>query len=437
MKKLIYIILLMCCCCVTTAVAADKKFTLVIDAGHGGKDPGTVGKTAKEKNIALKTALYLGKYVEANCPDVKVVYTRKKDVFVELKERAAIANRNHADLFISIHVNSVASKKPITGIEVYSQGMRRSDEKLSAAQRENSVILLEDNYKQHYAGFDPNSPESTILFDMMFDKYMENSVEISRCIANRLKAVGRPGRVKQDNFAVLRLTALPACLVELGYVTTPSEEQYMNNDANLDKMAFAIFQAFQDYRKKYTGAFILDPVLTPEPETPAVTEEPQDIPATNGQQPAANSQQPAANSQQPTANSQQPAASSQQPTANSQQPAANSQHPTANSQQPAANGQQPTANSQQPTAIFKVQLFISKQKLKAGDKLLKGVTDFDSYQEGGYWKYTTGASADYNEIARLRRQLSDKFPEAFIIAFKDGEKTDIQKAIQEFKKQRK
>ena len=388
MKKLIYIILLMCCCCVTTAVAADKKFTLVIDAGHGGKDPGTVGKTAKEKNIALKTALYLGKYVEANCPDVKVVYTRKKDVFVELKERAAIANRNHADLFISIHVNSVASKKPITGIEVYSQGMRRSDEKLSAAQRENSVILLEDNYKQHYAGFDPNSPESTILFDMMFDKYMENSVEISRCIANRLKAVGRPGRVKQDNFAVLRLTALPACLVELGYVTTPSEEQYMNNDANLDKMAFAIFQAFQDYRKKYTGAFILDPVLTPEPETPVATEEPQDIPATNSQQ------------------------------------------PTANSQQPAANGQQPTA-------IFKVQLFISKQKLKAGDKLLKGVTDFDSYQEGGYWKYTTGASADYNEIARLRRQLSDKFPEAFIIAFKDGEKTDIQKAIQEFKKQRK
>ena len=409
MKKLIYIILLMCCCCVTTAVAADKKFTLVIDAGHGGKDPGTVGKTAKEKNIALKTALYLGKYVEANCPDVKVVYTRKKDVFVELKERAAIANRNHADLFISIHVNSVASKKPITGIEVYSQGMRRSDEKLSAAQRENSVILLEDNYKQHYAGFDPNSPESTILFDMMFDKYMENSVEISRCIANRLKAVGRPGRVKQDNFAVLRLTALPACLVELGYVTTPSEEQYMNNDANLDKMAFAIFQAFQDYRKKYTGAFILDPVLTPEPETPAATEEPQDIPATNSQQPAANSQQPAANSQQPTANS----------------------------QQPTANSQQPTANSQQPAAIFKVQLFISKQKLKAGDKLLKGVTDFDSYQEGGYWKYTTGASADYNEIARLRRQLSDKFPEAFIIAFKDGEKTDIQKAIQEFKKQRK
>ena len=434
----------MCCCCVTTAVAADKKFTLVIDAGHGGKDPGVVGKTAKEKNIALKTALYLGKYVEANCPDVKVVYTRKKDVFIELKERAAIANRNHADLFISIHVNSVASMKPVTGIEVYSQGMRRSDEKLSAAQRENSVILLEDNYKQHYAGFDPNSPESTILFDMMFDKDMENSVEISRCIAKRLKAVGRPGRVKQDNFAVLRLTALPACLVELGYITTPSEEQYMNNDANLDKMAFAIFQAFQDYRKKYTGAFILDPVLTPEPETPAATEEPQDIPATSSQQPAANSQQPTANSQQPAANSQQPAANSQQPAANSQQPTANSQQPTANSQQPAANSQQPTANSQQPaansqqpTAIFKVQLFISKQKLKAGDKLLKGVTDFDSYQEGGYWKYTTGASADYNEIARLRRQLSDKFPEAFIIAFKDGEKTDIQKAIQEFKKQRK
>ena len=156
--------------------ATPKKFTLVIDAGHGGKDAGAPGKYSYEKNINLKVALAFGRYVERNCPDVRVIYTRKTDVFIPLKERAAIANRNKADVFISIHTNSVASKKPISGLETYTMGMRRSDEKMSAAMRENEVVLLEKDYQQHYEGFDPRSPESYIIYEMINDKYMLQSV---------------------------------------------------------------------------------------------------------------------------------------------------------------------------------------------------------------------------------------------------------------------
>lgn len=399
MKRLITFLMLLCCCAVV-AVAADKKFTLVIDAGHGGKDPGVCTKKSKEKNIALKTALAFGKYVEQNCPDVKVIYTRKTDVFIELHERAGIANRNHADLFISFHVNSVESRRPITGIEVYSQGMRRSDEKLSAAQRENSVIMLEKDYKQKYKGFDPNSPESMILFDLMFDKTMENSVELSRFIQTRLKAIGRPGRVKQDNFAVLRETALAACLVELGYITTPSEEQYMNNDANLDKMAYAVFLAFQDYRKKIGSIAETTQIVPPmQPLASLPTPEPEKEKEIQNNPPVEKENQP-------------------------------QEKPKEEVKQP-----EPTGDPVEP--IFKVQLFVSKQKLKKGDKLLKGVEDFDYYEEGAYMKYTTGASADYNEISRLRRQLADRFPEAFIVAFKNNVRMDVQEAIREFKNKKK
>ncbi len=422
MKRILTIIALLCCIA-TVTIAADKKFTLVIDAGHGGKDPGTRGKQAREKDIALKTALAFGKYVEQNCPDVKVIYTRKTDVFIELKERAAIANRNHADLFVSIHVNSVESRRPVTGIEVYSQGMRRSDEKLSAAQRENSVILLEKDYKQHYKGYDPNSPESDILFDMMFDKYMENSVEISSFIQKRLQAAGRPGRVKQDNFAVLRLTALPACLVELGYITTPSEEQYMCNNANLDKMALAIFQGFQDYRKKFSG---VEPVAILPPALP----EPAPAPYQPAMNPAKPKEEPAPPAAEPTP---EPVAE-EAPAEPSQQAATPTQPTTPDTE----TTQQAAATAQQsPTLLFKVQLFISRKQLKAGDPLLKGITDFEYYEEGGYKKYTTGSSPDYNAIAQLRRQIADRFPEAFIIAFRDGQKTNVQQAIQEFKRNKK
>ena len=187
--------------CIAVADAAEKhKFTLVIDAGHGGKDAGACANGAKEKNINLNVALAFGRYVEQNCSDVKVIYTRKTDVFIPLHERADIANKNKADVFISIHTNSVASKKPVTGMETYTMGMRRSDEKLSAAMRENEVILIENDYKQHYAGFDPKSPESYIIFDMVNEANMAESVELAQLIQKKVCATAsRPNKgVKQD-----------------------------------------------------------------------------------------------------------------------------------------------------------------------------------------------------------------------------------------------
>ena len=196
-----------CLACLAGA-ATKPKFTLVIDAGHGGKDGGACANGAKEKSINLNVALAFGRYVEKNCPDVKVIYTRKTDVFVPLHQRAEIANKNKADVFISIHTNSVASGRAVTGMETYTMGMRRSDEKLSAAMRENEVVLVESDYKEHYAGFDPKVPESYIIFDIVNETNMAQSVELAQLIQKNVCATaGRPNKgVKSDAFLVLRET---------------------------------------------------------------------------------------------------------------------------------------------------------------------------------------------------------------------------------------
>ena len=386
--------------------AEKKKFTLVIDAGHGGKDPGTRTKANMEKTIALKVALAFGQYVEQNCPDVRVIYTRKTDVFIPLGERAAIANRNKADVFISIHVNSVASKKPVSGLETYTMGMRRSDEKLSAAMRENEVVLIEDGYQQRYAGFDPRSPESYIIFEVMNEKNMAESVELAQLIQKNVCATaGRPNKgVKQDAFLVLRETSMPACLIELGYITTPSEEAYMTNSKNVDLMARGIYQAFVAYKSKHGGG------PSPKLEPPKKSVEPEKTEAA-----------PAVPAKDTTARAEQPSSTAE----TQQQPAPIT--PLVATTESADNG----------APVFKVQILTSDRKLKTTDSRLKGLSDVDSYREGGLWKYTVGASTNYNEIYRLRKEVVQKFPQAFIIAFKNGEKTDVQAAIQEFKKGKK
>ena len=230
-----------------------KEFTLVIDAGHGGHDTGAPGKFSKEKDINLKTALTFGKYVEKNCPDVKVIYTRKKDVFVELKDRAGIANKAKADLFISIHTDALENNSVARGMTTYTLGMHRAKDNLDVAKRENSVILIEKNYKETYQGFDPNSAESYIIFEFMQDKNMQRSVDLATFIQNNTcKAADRPSRgVKQAGFLVLRETSMPSCLVELGFITTPAEEKLLNEDATIDNIAKGIYNAFVEYKKKY------------------------------------------------------------------------------------------------------------------------------------------------------------------------------------------
>lgn len=228
-----------------------QAFTVVIDAGHGGKDAGAVGRTAKEKDINLAVALELGKLIEKNHPDVKVIYTRKTDVFVELNERANIANKAKADLFISVHTNSTAAKVGPQGTETYTLGMHRAADNLAVAKRENSVITLESNYEERYEGFDPSSSESYIIFELMQDKYMEQSVELARNIQQEFKQTGKrkDKGVHQAGFLVLRATSMPSVLVELGYVNNPTEEQFLKSQAGRQSLARCIYNGFAKYKK--------------------------------------------------------------------------------------------------------------------------------------------------------------------------------------------
>lgn len=251
-KKVIFVLLILVSFA-TVTFGADKRFTLVIDAGHGGHDAGAKGAFSYEKNINLNVALAFGRYVERECPDVKVIYTRKTDVFVPLHKRASIANKNKADVFISIHTNALPKGHIARGLETYTMGMRRSDEKLSAAKRENSVIMIEEDYQLHYEGYDPNSPESNIMFEFMHDKNMSRSVELAKYVQNSVCSIAKRQNkgVKQDVFLVLRETSMPACLIELGFITTPDEEQFLNNKSNIDNMGRGIFEAFVKYKEKY------------------------------------------------------------------------------------------------------------------------------------------------------------------------------------------
>ena len=226
-------------------------YTLVIDAGHGGKDPGAMANGAKEKNINLAVALAFGKMVEQNCKYVKVVYTRKTDVFVELNERARIANKAKADLFISIHTNATAAKVGPQGTETYTLGMHRAADNLAVAKRENSVITLENDYEEKYEGFDPNSSESYIIFELMQDKNMESSVKLADLIqkqfCNTAKRVDKG--VHQAGFLVLRATSMPSVLIELGYINNANEASYLTSTAGVNTLAKSIYNAFVAYKK--------------------------------------------------------------------------------------------------------------------------------------------------------------------------------------------
>ena len=256
MAKKILLILILIISFVTGIAGANKKFTLVIDPGHGGRDSGAPGAFSVEKNINLNVALAFGRYVEQNCPDVRVVYTRKTDVFIPLYERANIANNCKADLFISVHTNALKGVHTARGFETYTLGDGRSHAKetnLEVAKRENSVIFLEKDYKQHYVGFDPNSPESNIVFELIQEKNLSKSIDFAKMLQKHVcRGANRQNKgVHQQNLAVLRLTSMPACLIELGYISTPDEERFLNNKQSIDIMGRAIYNAFAEYKNKY------------------------------------------------------------------------------------------------------------------------------------------------------------------------------------------
>jgi N-acetylmuramoyl-L-alanine amidase len=228
-----------------------KVETLVIDAGHGGHDPGTHGVSSKEKDIALKVALQVGEYIKEYLPDVEVIYTRDSDNFIELEQRANIANKNQADVFMSIHVNAI-SKSSVYGTETYVMGAYKTEGNFEVAKRENSVILYEDGYEEKYEGFDPNSPESQILFSLSQSAYIENSLYLASKIEEQFdKRAGRYSRgVKQAGFWVLWRTSMPSVLIEIGYLTNPKEEKELNSSTVQSNISSGIFRAFRDYKNE-------------------------------------------------------------------------------------------------------------------------------------------------------------------------------------------
>lgn len=405
MCKKVTLIWALMCMFVMTSLAANKRFTLVIDPGHGGHDAGALGAISKEKNINLAVALRFGKYVEQNLPEVRVIYTRKTDVFIPLNERANIANRANADLFISVHTNALPAGKVARGFETYTLGMHRAKDNLDVAMRENSVISMEKDYQQRYQGFDPRSSESYIIFEFIQGKNMERSVDLARMIQRGVcDGANRPDKgVHQAGFLVLRETSMPGCLIELGFITTPDEERLLNNDSRVDDIARGIYEAFAKYKNKYDRSVSVPyrakdseevniPKIVPDQESAPKTRA-----VTRGKQPKREEATP---------------------------------------EQPKRVEKNVKKAEVADAPVFKLQIFVGSRNLRKGDAHFKGETDYDSFQEGNLVKYTLGASTNYNEIYRLRKEKLDKFPEAFIIAFKNGQKYDVNQAIREFKQNR-
>ena len=424
-KKLLLFIFLIISL-VSSAADANRKFTLCIDPGHGGKDTGAPGSKSVEKNINLSVALAFGRYVERNCPDVTVVYTRKTDVFIPLYERAEIANRKKADLFISVHTNALKGNHSMRGFETYTLGDGRSHakkENLEVAKRENSVILLEKDYQQHYVGFDPNSPESNIMFEFIQDKNLTRSIEFAKMLQTHVcRAANRPNKgVHQQNLAVLRLTSMPACLIELGYISTPEEERMLNDKAQVDNMARGIYNAFVQYKNKYDTRMTVPykTISDPISETP----EPVQTTGTDNTDMQASADNPNKDNADNTAN----------PERNPKPSRTNNAEKKPAKTQTVA---RPTGRIDKTQPVFKVQIIAAQRQLKAGDHNFRGLEGCDSFEENGMIKYTYGASNNYNEIYRLRKTILDKFPGAFIIAFKNGAKMDVNQGIREYKQNR-
>ncbi len=235
----------------TLAQKGEKIQTIVIDPGHGGKDTGALGKVTTEKAINLAVAKKFGAYIEENMPDVKVIYTRKTDKFIELSERAAIANRNNADVFISIHVNSTEGTTTANGAETYVMGESKNEKNLAVAKKENASILLEDN-TDAYDNFDPNSTEAYILFSLSQSLYQNQSLDLADKVQKQFASKGRNDRgVQQAGFLVLWKTSMPSILVELGFINNAKEEQFLNSERGQTQMALSLYRAFEDYKREF------------------------------------------------------------------------------------------------------------------------------------------------------------------------------------------
>ncbi|MBR1712029.1 MAG: N-acetylmuramoyl-L-alanine amidase [Alloprevotella sp.] len=409
-----HITLIAAACCLLAGRAADTdRFVLVIDAGHGGKDAGAVGSCSYEKNINLNVALAFGRLVERNCPDVRVIYTRKTDVFIPLGDRANIANKAKADLFISIHTNSVEGNRSAYGVETYTLCMEKMTTNLEFAKRENSVITYESDYKTRYEGFDPNKAESYVIFEFMQNQFMRQSVELARCIQQQYKRAGRHDKgVKQANLLVLRNTTMPAVLTELGFITNAEEERFLNSQEGIRTLATSIYNGFLAYRRQH-GAKNLPAPITVEREAKAATTE-----KTVAEEPAVvpietrlpDKQQPAA-------------AKTHKETAPAEKPATKPAAPKAAkpTEKPAPKPAETTQQGEEGT-LWRIQFAATAGKADPNDKKFKGIRDIRTVQEGKLYKHYTGSFRTQAEARTALAKVRETHPDAFIVKFVDGKR---------------
>ncbi|WP_204374945.1 N-acetylmuramoyl-L-alanine amidase family protein [Sunxiuqinia dokdonensis] len=349
----------------------DKPFTVIIDPGHGGKDPGAVFKQIREKDIVLGIGLKLGNYMRENLPDVKIIYTRDRDVFVPLHERAEIANKNKADLFISLHANYCGTPS-ITGTETFVLGLHRTEENLDVAKKENAVILMEDDYSTTYQGFDPNSSESYIMFEMVQDEHLYQSIDLAAEIQSQFKnRAGRKDRgVKQAGFLVLRRTSMPSVLVEAGFLSNNYEANYMNSDDGQAYLASAIFRAVRDYKKAIDSKSDYK-LLASNTTTAAI-----------------------------------PAAPKQEMI---------------------------TSESQVDGVYFRIQLAATSKKIEPVAANFKGLKDVERKQMNPVYKYFYGKTSSFEEIQAIKNEIVPLYPDAFIVAFEQDETIPLKKALRKLK----
>lgn len=361
-----------------------KLRTVVIDAGHGGKDQGCSGSKGFEKDIALSISLKLGKYLEEKYSDLNVIYTRKTDVFLELDERAKIANKSKADLFICIHANSASPSA--FGTETFVMGNAKTDANMKAAQRENAVILLEDNYEEKYENFDPYSPESYIVLSFRQNAYQSQSISFAEKVQRQFRErVGRKDRgVKMEHFWVLHQTTMPSVLIETGFLTNPNEEKFLLSDLGQDYMASAIYRAFREYKEEMESKAlsIAEDKIKEDLKQEKIEEE------------------------------------------------KTKEKPKAVRKKKEKQSKEEAKPKTEEGLIFKIQLATTTNKLKPLPKNFKGLEGVDVYEAGGLYRYTYGKEKSWESANKLQEKVKESgFQDAFIVAFNNGKRIAVGEAV--------
>lgn len=444
----LYILMVISVLALNTAECGAKQFTLVIDAGHGGKDKGALGKSSYEKDINLGVALELGKLVKKSINDVKVVYTRDNDTFITLQERADIANKANGDLFISIHTNSIAKKAKgrltINGASTYTLGLHRSEENLEVAKTENSVIELEPDYTISYKGFDPNSSESYIIFEIAQQQYMEHSVAFASLVQSELSTTANRADkgVRQAGFWVLAATSMPAVLVELDYICNPTQEKFLKSEKGQKQLAKAIFNAVAKYKAQTDQRVALasndnsksNQKNDEEKKKKSVKQEKHSPKTEENIQSAENADNDANaslktiveensefNPELSIRNKKNNKPKKEASKSDKKSRSAKSQKQSDKSAQSSDNSN--VSKSEKPgTIYYRVQFLTSPTILKESDKRLKGIDNVSYYKQGGLYKYTSGNTPNQEEAQRTLQKIKSIYKDAFIIKFKDNKR---------------